>query len=417
MIDLQLPEPLMWALRWLLLLGPIGLFLALAKARAPDPRSRIACLFSFLYAVSTVFVAHVLAVRLGWWRYGWDALMLEGIPMDLLIGGSMLFGPVLHLAFPKVPPPLIVLPIVLALHGTIFKSLRPLVEAGPGWFFGVVFVFSLVHIPSMYLARWTQADVRLPLRAGLLAVMFAALAFGVLPSLIMQAMGGDWALAEKPLWAWAGLGAGLAFSFAIGLAAAQMLAVQGLGTAIPLDPTKRLVRTGIYAFVCNPMQLSAALSWVILGLFLGNVWVMSAAIMAWVFVEGMVRWHHRHDLEARFPEGWTDYRRHVPEWRPRWRPWTPQTAVLTLERGRPLNALVLRLLKSLGAQGLEIREGAGPPLYANPLDVRPYEGFPALCAALGHGNFLSALFGQMLSIPAMALAAARRREPADEPAA
>jgi len=130
-----------------------------------------------------------------------------------------------------------------------------------------------------------------------------------------------------PAWRWAGLFIGLLISFVIGLSAVQMLAVQGLGTAIPLDPTRRLVTTGIYSYIRNPMQLSAALSWVVLGAFLDNIWIAAAAVMAWIFVEGIVRWHHRNDLQQRFPQSWADYRNAVPEWLPLWRPHCTATAI------------------------------------------------------------------------------------------
>ena len=405
MIELLLPEPWMWALRWALLLCPLAALLILIRWRPPSHRRQVAGLFAFLYGASMVFVTHALALRMGWWSYGWDALMLEGIPADILIGGAILFGPVLYYAFPRTGPFLLFLPIVIGAHGMVFSSLRPLVEAGPGWFSGVVFVFLTAHAPAVYLARWTEADAHSPWRAALLALMFAGLAFGILPALIMRAMGGDWALAEKSPAAWAGLACGLAFSFAMGLAAVQSLALQGRGTAIPLDPTKRLVRTGIYAFICNPMQLSAALSWIFIGIFLKNFWVASAALMAWIFVQGMVRWHHRHDLLERYPEDWPEYRRHVPEWLPRWRPWTPQTSVLTLNPERRLDAAFRRALNWLKPVGLEIRMAPGPARYANPWDVRSYAGFPALCAALTHGDLLSALAGHVLLTPALCWAA------------
>lgn len=116
----------------------------------------------------------------------------------------------------------------------------------------------------------------------------------------------------------------------IGLAANQTLCLQGQGTPIPLDPTKRLVITGIYAYLSNPMQLSAELSWLVLGAFLQNMWIMAASIMAWTFVLGTVRWHHRNDLLKRFPFGWPDYKANLPEWVPRWHPWTMNCATLVL---------------------------------------------------------------------------------------
>ena len=169
-IALDLPAPLLWALRWFLFLGPLVAFAILARRVRHDRRALVGCLFAFLYGLSLIFVTHMLAGAMGWWRYGGDALMLQGIPADIWLGGALLFGPVLYLAFPHIGPLWIVLPIIVCLHGVFFASLPPLVYPGPRWFVGVVLVFATAHVPALYLARWTAEDRRLPERATLLAI-------------------------------------------------------------------------------------------------------------------------------------------------------------------------------------------------------------------------------------------------------
>ena len=383
MIDFSLPEPLMLALRWALFLGPLGLVLVTARIRKVPERAQIGSLFAFLYGLGLIYISHSIALYMGWWSYGWDALMLDGLPVDILIGGAVLFGPGLYLLFPNTRPLMICLPIVIGLHGTIFSSLEPLVIAGPNWFIGVVFVFLTAHIPAIYLAKWTDDDTHLPLRCALLAIMTGAMILAVLPSLILHAMGGDWALTQRPVWVYLATACALGVASLIGVAANQMLCIQGGGTPIPLDPTKRLVRTGIYAYVSNPMQLSAALCWLIIGAFLQSVWVMAAAVMAWVFVQGMVRWHHRHDLLKRFPDGWPEYKAHVPEWLPRWRPWPAARAHLHLNGAHPVLERILT-----HATGLDVNPTDGPTRYANPAETRGFEGAAAYLMALTHVNFL-----------------------------
>ena len=404
-MNMLLPEPLMWLLRWVLLLGPLALLVVLTRWRRPSHRQQVAAFFAFLYGLSAVFMTHTLALKAGWWSYGWNALMLNGIPADILFGGAILFGPVLYLAFPRLNPVLLCTVIALIMHGALFTSLTPLVSAGPNWMFGVGFVFATAHVPSLYLARWTERDVLLAFRAALLAIMYAGLSLGILPSLIMAAMGGEWTITTHPAWRWAGLLSGLLISFVIGLSAVQMLAVQGLGTAIPLDPTRRLVTTGIYSYVRNPMQLSAALSWVVLGSFLDNIWIAAAAVMAWIFVEGIVRWHHRNDLQQRFPQGWVDYRNAVPEWLPLWRPHCTATATLHLNPERIADRLTGVAIDWIGPTALHINRGSEYTAYKHPNDHTPYRGIPALCVALTHGNFVTALIGQLLLLPTLSFQA------------
>ncbi len=388
----------MLALRWALLLGPLGLVVAMVKVRKLPARAQLGGLFAFLFGVAMVFVTHSIAIQMGWWHYGWDALMLNEIPADILIGGAVLFGPGLYFSFPTTKPLMICLPIIIGLHGTIFSSLEPLVFAGPRWFLGVVFVFLVAHLPAIYLAKWTEEDRNLPMRCALLAIMTGGMIFAIVPSLVMQAMGGVWDIIDRPVWAISLAVVTLGVVSAIGVSANQSLCLQGDGTPIPLDPTKRLVTTGIYAYVSNPMQLSAALVFLVLGVFLMNIWIMAAAVMAWIFVQGMVRWHHRHDLLKRFPEGWPEYKENVREWRPRWKPWTKEMAVLELNARRS----VLRKILSQ-AMGLDVRETSGPTTYENQQNLRNFQGLSAVLVALTHVNFAWMIFAATLLIPLLAI--------------
>jgi len=79
----------------------------------------VGALFAFLYGVGTIFITHQMAIKMGWWHYGGDAIMLMGLPVDIWLGGALLFGPVLSLSFPKTAPIYLVLPIIIGLHGTL----------------------------------------------------------------------------------------------------------------------------------------------------------------------------------------------------------------------------------------------------------------------------------------------------------
>ncbi len=113
----------------------------------------------------------------------------------------------------------------------------------------------------------------------------------------------------------------LAIPAVIGLSAVQEFVIRGGGTPVPYDPPKRLVTTGIYAYVRNPMQLSAVLLLCLLGLALQNFWLAGAGIMAHIYSAGLAGWDEDDDLHKRFGSAWTTYRRGVRAWWPRVRPW------------------------------------------------------------------------------------------------
>lgn len=92
------------------------------------------------------------------------------------------------------------------------------------------------------------------------------------------------------------------------------------GTPVPLDPPKRLVVTGPYAYVANPMQLGATLVLAGWGLLLSSPVLVAAAGMAAVFSAGLAAWVEGNELDRRFGQRWDEYRSAVRLWVPRWRP-------------------------------------------------------------------------------------------------
>lgn len=95
----------------------------------------------------------------------------------------------------------------------------------------------------------------------------------------------------------------------------------GRGTLAPWDPTQKLVVQGVYRHVRNPMisgvgfillgEVIASGFSPLLGWFLGFV-LVNLIYMPWLEEPG---------LEHRFGESYRLYKRHVPRWIPRLRPW------------------------------------------------------------------------------------------------
>jgi hypothetical protein len=105
------------------------------------------------------------------------------------------------------------------------------------------------------------------------------------------------------------------------MSAVQEFARRGGGTPIPYDPPKRLVISGVYRYVANPMQLSCWLAMIAWGGVLRNAWVAAAGVMSLLYSAGLADWDEGEDLAARFGGQWRRYRRHVRPWRLRCKPW------------------------------------------------------------------------------------------------
>jgi protein-S-isoprenylcysteine O-methyltransferase Ste14 len=95
----------------------------------------------------------------------------------------------------------------------------------------------------------------------------------------------------------------------------------GRGTLMPTVPTERLVVSGLYRYVRNPMYVGvlAALAGEAL-LFWSSGLVIEGAI-GFMAIELFVRLYEEPTLARRHPEDYPRYRRNVPRWLPRLTPW------------------------------------------------------------------------------------------------
>ncbi|MPZ61411.1 MAG: isoprenylcysteine carboxyl methyltransferase [Propionibacteriales bacterium] len=100
--------------------------------------------------------------------------------------------------------------------------------------------------------------------------------------------------------------------------------VEGFGTPVPVAPTRRLVVGGLYRYVRNPMYVAvlAAIGGQVL--VLGQLQLLVYGAVVAVVVAAFVHGYEEPALRRRFGEEYAEYRRAVPAWRPRSRPWAPR---------------------------------------------------------------------------------------------
>jgi protein-S-isoprenylcysteine O-methyltransferase Ste14 len=100
--------------------------------------------------------------------------------------------------------------------------------------------------------------------------------------------------------------------------------VEGLGTPAPVAPTERLVVGGLYRHVRNPMYLAVGATIVGQALVLGRPLLLAYAAAFGLVVATFVWSYEEPTLSARYGDEYAAYRRAVPAWWPRLRPWTPK---------------------------------------------------------------------------------------------
>jgi protein-S-isoprenylcysteine O-methyltransferase Ste14 len=102
---------------------------------------------------------------------------------------------------------------------------------------------------------------------------------------------------------------------------------EGRGTPAPVGPTERLVVGGLYRYVRNPMYVAVVGAIVGQAALLARPVLLAYAVLAGAGMAAFVRWHEEPLLAARYGEQYAAYRRAVPGWVPRLRPWRPEEAL------------------------------------------------------------------------------------------
>ena len=158
----------------------------------------------------------------------------------------------------------------------------------------------------------------------------SAVFFAVAPGTVAGL--GPWLLTRwrlgAPFAAWAPLRLAGAVLVVAGTAvlihAFSRFVVEGFGTPAPVAPTAHLVVGGLYRYVRNPMYLAVTAT--ILGqalLLWRPVLLTYAAIVAAGFV-AFVLAYEQPSLRRQYGGSYEAYRRAVPAWWPRLRPWRPE---------------------------------------------------------------------------------------------
>jgi protein-S-isoprenylcysteine O-methyltransferase Ste14 len=96
---------------------------------------------------------------------------------------------------------------------------------------------------------------------------------------------------------------------------------EGAGTPAPVAPTERLVVGGLYRYVRNPMYLAVVSAIVGQALALGQLVLFAYAALVAAATASFARWYEEPALRRRFGAAYEAYRRAVPAWWPRRRPW------------------------------------------------------------------------------------------------
>lgn len=143
------------------------------------------------------------------------------------------------------------------------------------------------------------------------------LALVVVPYVILDSFNAlTWPRSDFALWTGVALFVGFSL---LGLASSFFMVRDGGGTPLPLDQTKKLVVSGPYRFVRNPMAIAGIGQGLAIATMFQSIPILVYSLLGATIWHLVVRPIEERDMVKRFGASYLDYRERVKCWIPRFR--------------------------------------------------------------------------------------------------
>jgi protein-S-isoprenylcysteine O-methyltransferase Ste14 len=373
---------------------PLGLTYLLIHVRHPRRRLLTAMLLSLVWNLWAVLAVNVLAIEWGFWKFSSELPALMGVPLELWGGWVLLWGAVAPLAALRQSVTVTMIGL-LWLDLILMRSLEPHVVLNSSWPLGELIALVVAFLPGLLIFRWTLEVTNLRERAALQVMCSGGILLWLVPSIAFELDGGWDQVLHLPIWRLSLVLQLLLIVAVLGVRAVMEFVQRGQGTPLPYDPPRRLVSSGPYSYVRNPMQLSMVLVFVVAAMTLWNPWLLGAAAVAAIYGAGLAEWHENLELQERFGGPWL----------PTLRPTVAEEATLLVAFSCQTCSSVGRWFVARHPIGLKVapaEDSVDPGLrrvtYLS-ADGRPARGIAAIARSLEHIHIGWAIVGWVMAMP------------------
>ena len=298
--------------RIVLVLLPSALWIFMFVRRYFSTLEYTGAFLNMLWQFQAALVLNIWLLHENIWQFNLQDSLFYGVSVDVLLGQTVLISSLnLLLTEKKVLTKFIVDFIVIF----VIYIYSALVTEHEFWWLGLLLMQMLSVLPALLLAEWTIKQKHIYLRATLQILCWVCLLYWLFPALVFIGTNDSWSvflnrsLVDNLLYLLPMIFPGL-----ILLSACKEFAVKGDGTPFPYDPPKRLVYTGIYAYISNPMQVGICLSMAWWGIILNNFWIsLSAGIAVVLFIVFKDICNGSCTIPDKDSD-WHRYQQQVPKW-------------------------------------------------------------------------------------------------------
>jgi len=392
-------------MEWLIrnsLVGITMLFLlVLIMRKKQDREENWAIFYSALWAFLSLLAVNWLCVNWGLWNF-LSAPAIR-IPYDLLFIWVIAWGviPTILMKGKHLWIIALILFWVDLAYMPVLESLG-ILELKSAWIIGEVLIVLAVFVPAYLWARWSLTKTHMGLRSLFQVLCMAFIYCIAIPfvTLLYFPQTSNWTAWYTPYIIQLGI-----IIVMPAIVAVKDLFDKGRGTPFPYDPTSKLVRTGVYAYIRNPIQWSLTLLFMPLAILYSSPMLLMGILVSLAYTLGVSNPQEFDDMEERFGTEWVTYKRSVPAWRFLWRPTNMPEGIIYFKETCNACSQIRSWFEKRNPVNLEFRHAEdyqGERLF----QVTYYDnhgeastGVKAIASALEHINLACASLGWFMRLP------------------
>ncbi|MFY0600874.1 MAG: hypothetical protein JXR03_14465 [Cyclobacteriaceae bacterium] len=277
-----------------------------------------AIFYSALWVLVSLLPMNWVCIKLGFWSFNHSENLTVFMPYDLLFVWLIIWGVLPTFIFKG--NRLWLVATILFWTDILFMPYMEsfgIIDLGKYWLIGEVLLILIVFFPAFLWSRFSLRKIHTGFRS---LFQFACIAFIIclgIPFVTLQYFPKN---VDFHTWYVPYL---IQLGFIIifpSLIALIDLHEKGKGTPFPYDPTKQLVRTGVYAYIRNPIQWSLTLFFIPLSAFYMSPVLLAGVVISIAYTIGLSNPQEFSSMESRFGLEWTNYKSTVPSWYFLWVP-------------------------------------------------------------------------------------------------
>lgn len=303
-------------IRYGLTIGCFGFLVTIFIFMKQDKKLNLALFYSFLWTTLSLGVLNYICVHYNLWRFISEHPLYIAMPLDIYFMWIICWS-TLPVYFFKGKYVLIIALLLLWLDIICmpYSEKIGILELGGNWLIGEFAMIVLVFAPSYLWAKFSFEDKQLAWRVRLQVISMGLILILVIPFLLLAYQSKTFILENNSI----------VNQIILIIALPSIIAVKdlyslGKGSPFPLDPTKNLVQTGVYAYIKNPIQWSFTLLFIPLSILYKEPLLLIGVVSSVAYTIGISTNQENTDMTKRFGSLWTNYNQKVPKWRFLWKP-------------------------------------------------------------------------------------------------